>query len=67
MAETIYKALAPEVSAARSFKSKVSMRLEGRSLILSFKAPGIPSLRAAVNSFCRWVGQLVKVLEVAEA
>ncbi|RLI14929.1 MAG: hypothetical protein DRO43_02690 [Candidatus Hecatellales archaeon] len=66
-AETVYAALKPEVYAARSFKSKVQIRLEGRTLTMSFRAPTLSSLRASINSFCRWVSQLQEVLELAES
>ncbi|RLI27314.1 MAG: hypothetical protein DRO52_00545 [Candidatus Hecatellales archaeon] len=64
-AETVFKALKPEVQASRSFKSRVQMRLEGRSLTMVFRAPTLSSLRASLNSFCRWVSQLQRILELA--
>ncbi|HID19233.1 TPA: hypothetical protein EYP27_06815 [Candidatus Bathyarchaeota archaeon] len=66
-AETVFAALKPEVYAARVFKSRVQVRLKDRTLILAFRAPTISSLRASINSFCRWVSQLQKVLELAES
>jgi tRNA threonylcarbamoyladenosine modification (KEOPS) complex Pcc1 subunit len=66
-AETVFIALKPEVYAARAFKSRVQVRLKDKTLILVFRAPTISSLRASINSFCRWVSQLQKVLELAES
>ncbi|MEM2927009.1 MAG: KEOPS complex subunit Pcc1 [Candidatus Bathyarchaeia archaeon] len=49
------KALAPETLHAISSRSNVKIRLEGRSLILEFSARDSTALRAAMNSYLRWI------------
>ena len=49
------QALQPETKTAPAARSKVQVRGEGRNLILSFEAKDTSALRAAINSYLRWV------------
>jgi KEOPS complex subunit Pcc1 len=46
--------LQPEVGGEYS-KSKVKIDLEGEELVLSIEAEDVTALRAAVNSYLRWM------------
>lgn len=48
-------ALEPEARTSPSPRSRVKVEGEGSSLILSFEATDTSALRAAVNSYLRWV------------
>jgi len=53
--EIALQALQPEAKTAPAARSKVQVRGEGRNLILSFEAKDTSALRAAINSYLRWV------------
>jgi len=53
--EIALQALQPETKTAPAARSKVQVRGEGRNLILSFEAKDTSALRAAINSYLRWV------------
>ncbi|MBS7609718.1 hypothetical protein KEJ36_03200 [Candidatus Bathyarchaeota archaeon] len=53
--EGALKALMPETLRAVSSRSNVKIFLEGRSLILEFSARDSTALRAAMNSYLRWI------------
>jgi len=48
-------ALEPETKVSSSLRSRVNVEGRDSSLILSFKATDTSALRAAVNSYLRWV------------
>ncbi|UCE15956.1 MAG: hypothetical protein JSV12_08920 [Candidatus Bathyarchaeota archaeon] len=48
-------ALEPEARTSPSPRSRAKVEGEGSSLILSFEATDTSALRAAVNSYLRWV------------
>lgn len=56
-------ALQPEAERPSSARSSVSMEAEGRRLAMRVTASDIAALRAALNSYLRWVDA---VLDVAE-
>ncbi len=53
--EIALQALQPETKTAPVARSKVQVVGEGRNLILSFEAKDTSALRAAINSYLRWV------------
>jgi len=53
--EIALQALQPETKTAPAARSRVQVRGEGRNLILSFEAKDTSALRAAINSYLRWV------------
>jgi len=53
--EIVLGALQPETRAPPSFRSRVKVEGVGTTLTLSFEASDISALRAALNSYLRWV------------
>lgn len=53
--EIMLGALQPETKTPASFRSRVNVEGVGTTLTLSFEASDISALRAAVNSYLRWV------------
>lgn len=53
--EIALRALQPETRASPAARSRVQVRGEGRTLTLSFEAKDTSALRAAINSYLRWV------------
>ncbi|RJS67971.1 hypothetical protein CW680_00815 [Candidatus Bathyarchaeota archaeon] len=51
----IYKALKPETESSPTPRSKVNIDKDGKTLTLTFKASDTTALRAAVNSYLRWI------------
>ncbi|MEM2915499.1 MAG: KEOPS complex subunit Pcc1 [Candidatus Bathyarchaeia archaeon] len=66
-AEKIFAALTPESKATERFRSHVTIKKRGKTVILHFRAPDVTSLRASVNSYCRWTWLLNKTLEVLDS
>ncbi|WP_309492550.1 KEOPS complex subunit Pcc1 [Candidatus Hecatella orcuttiae] len=65
-ARVIYEALKPETGTTPSARSRVKVKVRGKLLVMDFHASGITSLRAAVNSFCRWFSQLNSIIAVLD-
>jgi len=63
---TILKALEPEVKKSLTERSVVELKKENESLILEIEARDTVSLRAALNSYLRWINSIVNVLEILE-
>ena len=57
--EIVLGALLPETKTPPSFRSRVKVEGGGTTLTLSFEAPDISALRAAVNSYLRWVNLII--------
>jgi tRNA threonylcarbamoyladenosine modification (KEOPS) complex Pcc1 subunit len=53
--EIVLDALQPETRTPSSFRSRVKVEGVGTGLTLSFEASDISALRAAVNSYLRWI------------
>ncbi len=53
--EIVLSALRPETKTPPSFRSRVKVEGVGTTLTLSFEASDTSALRAAVNSYLRWV------------
>ena len=51
----VLEALRPETRVLSAHRSKVQVESKGKTLILRFKADDTSALRAATNSFLRWV------------
>ncbi|MDH5437475.1 MAG: KEOPS complex subunit Pcc1 [Candidatus Bathyarchaeota archaeon] len=52
----VLSALEPETGTPPSPRSRVEVEGRGSDLVLSFEATDTVALRAAVNSYLRWVG-----------
>jgi tRNA threonylcarbamoyladenosine modification (KEOPS) complex Pcc1 subunit len=64
VAKTVYRSLLPETKQPSGFRSHVSVRQKGRSLKLLILADDIVALRAASNTFLRFVAVAVKTVNV---
>jgi KEOPS complex subunit Pcc1 len=64
LAETVYKSLIPETKQPSGFRSHVSVSRTGRTLELHILADDIVALRAASNTFLRFVAVAVKTVNV---
>ncbi len=53
--EVVLCALQPETRTPPSFRSRVKVEGVGTVLTLSFEASDISALRAALNSYLRWI------------
>lgn len=63
-AENIFQAIGPELDDSPSERAKVDITFQENYLILAIKAQDTPSLRAAMNSYLRWIMLSKKVLEL---
>ena len=57
------KALRPETKIKSTHRSKVHIESKGKTLVVHFEAEDTAALRAAINSFLRWVLLTKKVLK----
>jgi KEOPS complex subunit Pcc1 len=61
--EALMKALTPEVQKQIGTRSKVALSTEEATLIVNVEAEDTVALRAALNSYLRWVNSALNVLE----
>jgi len=66
VAWAIFRSLEPETRVLAGMRSRVRVVTRRRVLILRFEAKDVSALRAALNSYLRWVNMLVKVLGYIE-
>ena len=64
--QTIFEALKPETLSPPSRRSKAYVKVDGKTLILKFEAADTTALRAALNSYMRWIKLAVEILEFLE-
>ncbi len=64
--ETVFEALKPEVDKQATMRSKASLEKEHEFLTLKVEAKDTVALRAALNSYLRWINSVALVLEVLE-
>jgi tRNA threonylcarbamoyladenosine modification (KEOPS) complex Pcc1 subunit len=62
----LLEALGPEMKAARSRRSRAEIRGEQKFLTLMFEARDPSALRAALNSYLRWILLTTTVVESIE-
>ena len=60
---SIEGSLVPEVEQPTSERSVVKVSTEKGKLTISFEASDIAALRAAINSYLRWVGAILDVVD----
>jgi tRNA threonylcarbamoyladenosine modification (KEOPS) complex Pcc1 subunit len=63
---TLLNALAPEVNRPVTTRANAVLEKEGKILILTVEAKDTVALRAALNAYLRWIGSVMKVLELVE-
>jgi KEOPS complex subunit Pcc1 len=54
-AEVLYKSIKPEITSAPSSRTHSTLELHGNIIKLRVKAKDSTSLRAAINSYMRWI------------
>ena len=64
IADTVYKSLLPETKQPSGFRSHVSVKNRGKVLELHILADDIVALRAASNTFLRFVAVALKTVNV---
>ena len=64
LADTIYTTLLPETRQRPGFRSKTNVSRKGKILHLEIKATDIIALRAASNSFLRFVSVAMKTINI---
>ena len=64
VAETVYRSLLPETKQPSGFRSHVFVKWRARTLELRIFADDIVALRAASNTFLRFVAVAVKTVDV---
>ncbi len=62
LAEVIFRALEPEVESQPSPRVTVRLDLDGRFILVELKADSTAALRAAVNSYLRWISAVSRSL-----
>ena len=63
ISEIIDESLAPEVERPTSERSKVNVSVDDGVVTISIEASDVAALRAAINSYLRWVGAILDVVE----
>jgi tRNA threonylcarbamoyladenosine modification (KEOPS) complex Pcc1 subunit len=63
ISEIIGESLSPEVEHLTSERSKINVSVDDGVVIISIEASDIVALRAAINSYLRWVGAILDVVE----
>ncbi|MCW3977671.1 MAG: KEOPS complex subunit Pcc1 [Candidatus Bathyarchaeota archaeon] len=61
--KVMLEALKPETKTPSTRRSKVQMKSEANSLTLNFRARDTSALRAAINSYLRWILLTKTVIE----
>jgi KEOPS complex subunit Pcc1 len=54
-AEILYKSIKPEIISSPSIRTESTLKIFKKKVILKVKAQDSTSLRAAVNSYMRWI------------
>lgn len=66
-ANIILKALKPEINSSPSQRATVEINLKNKILDVSIKASDATSLRAAVNSYLRWIMLSLDVIKLRKS
>ena len=66
ISKIVIQALKPETKTTHTYRSRVRIEGEGRSLTLKFEAKDTTALRASVNSYLRWIALVNEVCSVFE-
>ncbi len=61
--KSLMDALTPEIKRQVGMRSKVAIAANGLSLVLNVEAEDTVALRAALNTYLRWVNSTLNVLE----
>ena len=64
--EALVRALEPELNRQIAVRSKTSISKESGALVLDVEAEDTVALRAALNSYLRWIDSVMNVLRAVE-
>jgi len=64
-AEAAYVALEPEIGHSRRFRARI--RRDGCIIVIDVDADDLSALRAALNSYLRWVAMIEKLQKLINA
>lgn len=64
--DVVFGALMPEVEKPASGRVKIMLERDGLGLVLKVEAKDTVALRAALNSYLRWINSLTTVLDTIE-
>jgi len=64
--ELVSRALEPEIRKTLTRRSRATLATEDGFLVLNVEARDTVALRAALNSYLRWINSITSVLEVLE-
>ena len=64
--ETVFNSLKPETLSAPTNRSRTYIEADGKTLTLRFEARDTTALRAALNSYLRWIKLIIEVIQVLE-
>lgn len=59
----IGESLSPEIERPTSGRSSVAVSVVGGRVVISVEASDVAALRAALNSYLRWVGAILDVVD----
>jgi len=63
----VLRAVEPETRSQPTPRSRVQVRGEGETLLITFEASDTVALRAAVNSYLRWISLIHDACSVLES
>ncbi|TMI29797.1 hypothetical protein E6H27_08035 [Candidatus Bathyarchaeota archaeon] len=64
IARTIFSSVVPETQQAPGYRSLTKLEANGRALIMHIQAQDLVALRAASNSFLRFIAASLRAIEV---
>ena len=64
--KSLLQALAPEVKRPVGVRAKATIRAEAKTLFLTVKAEDTVALRAALNTYLRWINSALNVLKIVD-
>jgi tRNA threonylcarbamoyladenosine modification (KEOPS) complex Pcc1 subunit len=62
--KTVYAALKPETDRSLKIRSITELSMEGKLLVLSVRAKDTVALRAAINTYLRWLSSTIDTIAV---
>lgn len=66
-ANILWRSLKPEVERPSSFRSRISLEVQGGTIMIMVSASDVTALRSALNSYLRWVKSIIDVLDKASS
>lgn len=61
--ETVFNSLKPETLSAPTKRSRAHIWVNGKTLMIKFEARDTTALRAALNSYLRWIKLIVEIIQ----